>query len=57
MVDPAIIKALNAGEAWTAKWLADCADRHEGQDTDHLVSSAKKALAQIMAAKKMALDN
>lgn len=47
-----ILKALNAGSAWTAKWLADMADHHEGQDTDHLVGAARKALAQIEEAKR-----
>lgn len=42
-----ILKALNAGSAWTAKWLADNADRHEGTDTEHLVRSAEKALRLI----------
>lgn len=51
-----VLNALNAGSAWTAKWLADLADAHEGKDTDHLVSSARKALAQIEAAKGAVLD-
>lgn len=50
-----ILNALNAGSAWTAKWLADLADAHEGKDTDHLVSSARKALAQIEEAKASVL--
>lgn len=50
-MDRQILNALNSGSAWTAKWLADNADRHEGTDTDHLVRSAEKALRSIEAAK------
>lgn len=46
-----IAKALDMGVMWTAKWLADLADVHEGTDTDHLVKSARKALRTIQEAK------
>lgn len=49
----AIANALEAGARWTAKWLADLRDAHEGTDTEHLVRSAEKALRQIEAAKAM----
>lgn len=48
----AIANALEAGARWTAKWLADLRDAHEGTDTEHLVRSAEKALRQIEAAKE-----
>ena len=46
-----IANALDAGARWTAKWLADLRDAHEGTDTEHLVRSAEKALRQIETAK------
>lgn len=49
----AVANALDAGARWTAKWLADLRDAHEGTDTEHLVRSAEKALRQIEAAKAM----
>ena len=49
----AVANALDAGARWTAKWLADLRDAHEGADTEHLVRSAEKALRQIEAAKAM----
>ena len=49
----AIANALDAGARWTAKWLADLRDAHEGTDTEHLVRSAEKALRQIEAAKAL----
>lgn len=43
--------ALDSGISWTAKWLGDMREAHEGTDTDHLVRSAEKAIRRMQAAK------
>lgn len=46
-----IVRALDDGIAWAAKWLGDMRDHHESKDTDHLVKSAEKAIRRMRAAK------
>lgn len=51
MQNDQIARALEDGITWTAKWLGDMRDRHEGTDTDHLVKSAEKAILRMQIAK------